>query len=75
MMPPADDRLAWLVEHAAEVAEEYAGRWIAVVDGRVAGTGATAREAFESAATRHGLDVQPLLSYVEATADVIYAVL
>jgi hypothetical protein len=75
MVPPADERLAWLVEHAAEVAERYAGRWVAVVNDRVAGTGNTAREAFEAAATLHGPAVQPLLSYVEATADVIYAVL
>jgi ABC-type phosphate/phosphonate transport system ATPase subunit len=40
---------AWLTEHSLEIYEKYAGKWIAVRDGKVVGVGSTASEAAEQA--------------------------
>jgi hypothetical protein len=52
----------WLVEHHAE-AEKYAGRWIAVLDGRVTADGRSFREAHRKA-TKDNPDRVPLVLYV-----------
>ena len=70
---PSDDRFEWLIAHMTEVMDRYAGRWVAVADGGVAGSGATTREAWEGAVARCGPDVRPLFSFVESTADVVWA--
>ncbi len=47
------DDFAWLTEHSREIFEEYAGKWIAVLNGEIIGVGATATEAAESAEAAH----------------------
>ena len=67
----ADD-FNWLVEHGVEIARDYAGKWIAVRDGRVVGVGDTATEA--AAQARSCDEDKPfILEAVESEADVIYA--
>ena len=63
---------SWLVEHAPEIFEKYAGKWIAVHDGEVIGVGDTATEA---AAQAHKAKpgVKFILEAVDREADVIYA--
>ena len=39
----------WLIEHAREIDEQYAGKWIAVSEGRLVGVGDTATEAAQEA--------------------------
>ncbi len=63
---------AWLIEHGVEICEKYAGKWIAVHDGRVVGVGDTAPEAAERARAETG-DGDFILEAVDAEADVIYA--
>lgn len=62
----------WLVENGPEIATNYAGKWIAVHDGKVIGVGDTAPEADAQAR-----EVQPdgdfILEAVEIESDVIYA--
>jgi len=63
---------AWLAEHSLEITREYAGKWIAVHEGRVVGVGATAVEAANQARL-----VCPDGAFIlEAVdADVIYGIL
>ena len=67
-----DDDFNWLVEHGPELFEQYAGKWIAVRDGKVIGEGATATEAAAQARQEAG-DSDFILEAIEAEADVIYA--
>jgi hypothetical protein len=39
------EEFAWLTEHSRDISTRYAGKWIAVLDGKVIGVGATATEA------------------------------
>ena len=52
----------WLVEHHAE-AEKYAGRWIAILDGRIAADGKSFRETHRKAISGRPSAV-PLVIYV-----------
>lgn len=61
---------AWLVEHSEEVAERYAGKWIAVRDGEIVGVGETAPEAAEKA--RKQGEGTFVLEAIDRSADVIY---
>ena len=62
---------AWLTEHSPDLVRKYAGKWVAVADGRVVGEGDTATEAAE-----HAREEIPkgdfVLERVNADADVIY---
>ena len=53
----------WLCEHTPELQEQYAGKWIAVVDEQIVGSGDTATEAYEQARARYP-NVKPLLDVV-----------
>lgn len=44
-----DKDFDWLIEHSEEVAEKYAGKWIAVRQCEIVGVGDTATEASEQA--------------------------
>lgn len=66
-----DADFAWLVEHGAELFEKYPGKWIAVHDGAVIGSGETATEAAEQAREK-AEDGQFILEAIDAEADVIY---
>jgi len=51
---------AWLTEDGRELYEEYSGRWIAVLDGRVIRVGETPTEAARQADAEHpGADYIP----------------
>ena len=63
---------AWLAEHSLEITEKYAGKWIAVYEGRVIGVGETAVEASDQA-RKVCPDETFILEAVEADADTIYA--
>lgn len=39
------DDFAWLTEHSLEIYQMYAGKWIAVLNGKIIGVGDTATEA------------------------------
>lgn len=62
---------AWLVEHGTEIALQYAGKWIAVHNGRVIGVGETAPEAAQRAREAEP-DAEFILEAVDQDADVIY---
>ncbi len=62
---------AWLTEYGSELFRDYAGKWIAVHDGKVIGVGETATEAAEQAHSKApGTDF--ILEAVDTEADVIY---
>ena len=63
---------AWLTEHSREIYERYAGRWIAVLNGEVIGSGNTAVEAASQAEVRAPLS-DFILEKVERDVDVVYA--
>ena len=67
-----DDDFNWLIEHAPDIFREYAGKWIAVRDGKVIGVGETATEAAEEARSK-AKGGEFILEAVETEADVIYA--
>lgn len=62
---------AWLSEHADENVRQYAGKWIAVHDGRIIGVGDTATEAAEQA-REIAPDEDFILEAIDQDADVIY---
>ena len=62
----------WLGKHTPELQEKYAGKWIAVHDGRVIGVGDTATEAAENARAETA-DGEFILEAVDPEADVVYA--
>jgi len=64
---------AWMAEHSLEITEKYAGKWIAVFEGRVIGVGATAVEASDQARTLCPEETF-ILEAVEPHSDVIYSV-
>lgn len=66
-----NEDFAWLVEHGPELFRKYAGKWIAVRNGRVIGVGDTAPEAAERAREKAG-DADFILEAIDAEADVIY---
>jgi hypothetical protein len=64
---------AWLADNGPQLCEQYAGKWIAVRDGKVIGVGDTAVEAAEQA--RKSTDNKEddfILEAIDASADVIY---
>lgn len=66
------DDFAWLTDHSQEIHEKYAGKWIAVSNGRIVGIGDTAVEAAKRADEEcHEGDY--ILEKVEHDLDVIYA--
>ena len=67
-----DDDFNWLIEQGPDIFREYAGKWIAVRDGKVIGVGETATEAAEEARSK-AEDGEFILEAVETEADVIYA--
>jgi hypothetical protein len=62
---------AWLNEHSPDLVREYAGKWVAVAEGRVVGVGDTATEAAEQARNEIP-EGDFVLERVNADADVIY---
>lgn len=62
----------WLVENGPEIVERYAGKWIAVHDGKVIGVGETAPEA-DAQAREQQPDGDFILEAVDRESDVIYA--
>lgn len=74
MQTQIDADAAWMAEHSLEIAEKYAGKWIAVFEGRIIGVGATAVEASDQARTLCPEETF-ILEAVEPHADVIYGVL
>ena len=64
----------WLIEHGPEIYKQYAGKWIAVHDGRIVGVGETATEAAE-AARAEVANGEFILEAVDRESDVIYACL
>ncbi len=66
-----DQDFAWLAEHGPELYREYAGKWIAVREGKIIGVGDTATEAAEKARSK-AEDGDFILEAVDAEADVIY---
>ncbi len=67
-----DSDFNWLVEHGPEIFREYAGKWIAVHDGKVIGVGDTAPEA-AAQARQTSPNAEFILEAVDREADVIYA--
>ncbi len=65
-----DKDFAWLIEHSEEVGERYAGKWVAVRDGEIVGSGDTATEACEQA--REKGEGPFVLEAIDRSADVIY---
>ncbi len=63
---------AWLVDHGPEIFEKYAGKWIAVADGKVIGVGETATEAAERA-REAAPGKRFILEAIDRVADVVYA--
>jgi len=66
-----DKDFAWLTEHGAELIRKYAGKWIAVADGKVVGIGDTAPEAAQQA-TEKVPTGEFILEHVNAEVDAIY---
>lgn len=62
---------AWLVDHSDEIAQRYAGKWIAVHDGQVIGVGDTAVEAAQQAREQDP-EAEFILEAVDRDADVVY---
>jgi hypothetical protein len=62
----------WLIENGPRIYEEYAGKWIAVHDGKIIGVGQTAVEA-DTEARAAQPDGDYILEAVDAQADAIYA--
>ena len=44
---------AWLTEHSREIYEEYSGKWIAVLNGKIVAVADTATEAARQAEEAH----------------------
>ena len=63
---------AWLIEHGAEIFRKYAGKWIAVCNGRVIGVGETATEGAEKARAESP-DAKFILEAVDPERDAVYA--
>ena len=53
----------WLSKHTPGLQEEYAGKWIAVVNEEVVGSGDTAIEAYNQSRKRYP-EIKPLLDVV-----------
>jgi len=68
------DDFAWLSENSQEIYQKYAGKWIAVSNGQIVGTGDTAVEAAKQADAARP-DGDYILEKVELDMDVIYACL
>jgi hypothetical protein len=71
MIGMKDKDFAWLTEHGAELIREYAGKWIAVAEGKVVGIGDTAPEAARRAAEKVPAG-EFILEHVNAEVDAIY---
>ncbi|MBI4580763.1 MAG: hypothetical protein HY718_13735 [Planctomycetes bacterium] len=68
------DDFNWLVEHGEELYRQDAGKWIAVRDSKVIGSGKTATEAAEEA-EKTAPDGDFILEALDREADVIYGCL
>lgn len=62
---------SWIGEHGIEIDRQYAGKWIAVYNGRIVGVGDTAKQAADQARAACG-DDEFILEAVMPNADVIY---
>ena len=67
-----DADFSWLTDHSPELFQKYAGKWIAVHDGRVVGVGDTAIEAADQA-DDHCPEGEYILEALDPVGDVIYA--
>lgn len=63
---------AWLIEQGVDIFKKYAGKWIAVHDGKIIGVGDTAVEAAERA-REESPDTKFILEAVDPEGDVVYA--
>jgi hypothetical protein len=66
-----DNDFQWLADHGPELHQKYAGKWVAIHDGKVVGVGDTAVEASQKAETETG-GRDFVLQALDAEADVIY---
>ena len=66
-----DADFAWLIDQGPDLFDKYAGKWIAVRDGKVIGVGDTAVEA-DGEARKIAPDGDFILEAVDRSADVIY---
>ena len=71
MLDMVEQDFAWLTEHGAELLRDYAGKWVAVADGKVVGVGDTESEA-DAQASANQPDREFILEHVMAETDVIY---
>jgi hypothetical protein len=62
----------WLIEQGADIFKKYAGKWIAVHDGKIIGVGDTATEAAERARAESP-GSKFILEAVDPEGDVVYA--
>lgn len=62
----------WLADQGDELYNLYAGKWIAVYDGKVVGVGETATEAARQA-RQSAPDGEFILEAIDPYGDVIYA--
>ena len=69
--PMATIIFAWLTENSESLCAQYAGKWVAVHDGKVVGVGETATEAAQQAREQIG-DKKFILEAIPDEADVIY---
>lgn len=53
----------WLNKHTPELQDKYAGKWIAVINQEIVGSGDSATEAFSKAQKKYP-NVKPLLDFV-----------
>ena len=63
-----------MTAHAVELHRKYPGKWVAIVDQRVAGVGTSATAAYRQAKRRYP-DEEPVLEAIEKTLLAIYVVL
>jgi hypothetical protein len=66
-----DNDFQWLADHGPELHQKYAGKWIAIHNGKVVGVGDTAVEASEKA-EKETCGREFVLQALDAEADVIY---
>lgn len=69
-----DQDFAWLIDHGAELARDYDGKWIAVAGGRIVGVGDSAPAA--AAHAREQAHGEPfILEHVLPVADIAHVII
>jgi hypothetical protein len=53
----------WLNQHTPELQEKYAGKWVAVINQEIVGSGDSAAEAYDKSQKKYP-NVRPLLDFV-----------